>query len=165
MRKTHKVLSGVIFIFSVVFCYMLGVHITEAASQNLVTFFSVVFGFYMTCVAILYGSSYVKRLYKELDPLDKSKRKIHTLRSYFFITSYWSIFSITLIIIVTLFATKTNGAFVFKIKNIVLYHFSVNLSLLINGIILGVAAINVFYMLLLLNTILDGMIEETKNGT
>lgn len=161
MKKIHKIISFIILISITLICYILDTKITETASQNLVTFFSVVFGFYMTCIAILYSASYTKKLYKELDPNDKTKRKIDTLKRYFLTSGYWSILSITAIIIYTLFSKKVDGSLSFGFESIS----NLNVNLLINGIILGISAVNIFYMLLLLHTILDGIIEEAKNDT
>lgn len=164
MRKTHKVICLIILFLTALFSYCLNAGMTETVSKNLVTFFSVVFGFYMTSIAILYNSSYTKKLYKQIDDKEQ-KRGIHKLRDYLLASGYCSVSSIVSIIIFTLIASKSSSGNLksrFHSLSIPLVNFSVDLDLLLTSIIFGIAAVNVFFILLLLNTILDGMTEQSK---
>jgi hypothetical protein len=164
MNKIHKVASRLILFVIVFIAFFSEVQMTDATAQNLVTFFSVVFGFYMTSIAILYNASYTKSLHKQID--EKTQRRgTHILKSYLLTSGYWSIFSITSIILFTTFATKdTGGILSTEIAPLFLPFIdkALDTNLLLSSVLFGVAVRNIFYMLLLMNTIIDGMIEEAK---
>ena len=88
--------------------YLCKAQISDTTAQNLVTFFSVVFGFYTTSVAILYSASYTKKLHEYIDE-KQQKWGTQILKSYLLTSGYCSSFSILLIITFMTFATKTNG--------------------------------------------------------
>ena len=164
MTKLHKIFSSLVFILTAFAAYFLNARISEAVSQNLVTFFSVVFGFYMTSVAILYSASYTKKLFQELDPNNPNQRKIHKLRNYYLVSGYWSIFSIILIIIYTIKAQKdSEGLLIIGLLPKTILNTLINFDLLASSLIFAVSAVNVYFTILLLNTILDGMLEEARN--
>lgn len=153
-------------IFLAVFCiaFFFDVQMTDAISQKLLTFFSVVFGFYMATVAILYNASYTKSLHKQIDKKIQ-KRGTHILKSHLLISGYWSIFSITSIILFSICATKdADGVLSTQIAPFALPFTdkSLDLNLLLSSGLFGTAVINIFYMLLLMHTIIDGMIEEAR---
>lgn len=155
MRKIHKIICGFLLMAVSTISYMLDWVITDSVSRNLVTFFSIVLGFYMTSIAILYGSSYAKKLYREVYDRE-NKRGIHVLRGYLLEGGYWAIFSITAIIIVTLYPQRNEcGGTEF-----VLHIFGFDIT----PLVFGISAINIFIMLLLLRGILNGMIEEAKSS-
>lgn len=164
MQKIHKIASGLILLTVTFAAFLFKAQVTDATSQNLVTFFSVVFGFYMTSIAILYNASYTKSLHKQIDEKGQ-KRGTHILKSYLLISGYWSIFSITSIIIFTTCATKdTGGILSTQIAPFILPFVdkALDLNLLLSSSLFGVAVLNIFYMLLLMHTIIDGMIEEAR---
>ena len=162
MYKSHKIFSFLVFGSSAAFAYLSGVKITEAISQNMVTFFSVVFGFYMTSLAILYSTQYAKKLHKEIDPKNSNQRKIHTLKNYFYISGAWSIFSIISIICYMLKAKADNGILAIGLNPIIFFKAEINTELVISSLVLAISAVNIYLMFLLLKTILDGMIEEAR---
>ena len=164
MKKIHKITSGVILLVSAFTAFFFEAQMTDATAQNLVTFFSVVFGFYVTSIAILYTASYTKNLHKQIDE-KAQKRGTHILKSYLLISGYWSIFSITSIIIFTICAAKdAGGALSTQIAPLALPFTDkpLNLNLLFSSVLFGIAVLNIFYMLLLMHTIIDGMIEEAR---
>ena len=164
MNKTHKSISVVILLLAIILSYWLDAEMTEGVSRNLVTFFSVVFGFYMTSIAILVKTKYTKILYNQIDE-KAGERGIHKLKNYLLIAGRCSIFSIVLIIVFTLLAHKNSlGNFEIELHplSIPFVDFSVNLDLAIRSFIFGISAVNVFFMLLIFHTILDGMVEESK---
>lgn len=164
MKTNHKIASCLIFLITTVISFLFELKMTDATAQNFVTFFSIVFGFYMTAIAILYNASYTKSLHKQIDEKAK-KRGTHILKSYQLIIGHWSIFSITLIILFTTVASKSStGVLSTQIEPIGLPFISkeVNLNFLLSSCLFGVAALNIYYMLLLMHTIIDGMIEEAK---
>ena len=91
MKKIYKIASWVILLGAVFIAFSFEAQMTDATAQNLVTFFSVVFGFYMTSIAILYNAAYTKSLHKKIDE-KAQKRGTHFLKSYLLISGYWSIF-------------------------------------------------------------------------
>jgi len=164
MKKVHKIASVLILLAGALIAFLFKAQMTDATAQNLVVFFSVVFGFYMTSIGILYNASYTKNLHKQIDK-KAQKRGTHILKSYLLISGYWSIFSITSIILFTTFATKSSaGVLSAEIAPFIVPFLNkvVDLSLLLSSGLFGVAVLNIFYMLLLMHTIIDGMIEEAK---
>lgn len=166
MRKIHKHISLIIFIIVGLISCKFNFSVTEAVSQNLTTFFSVVFGFYITGLAIIYSAKFSKSLYDEIDPFQPTKRKIHTLKQYFKISGYWALFSIVSVIVYTLFAKKdVDGTLVIPISNLIIpfVDFQLNSGLLLSSLVFSISSINVFLMILLLNQMIDGMVLEAKN--
>lgn len=165
MRRIHKVISILLFICVVIVSYKFQLLITEAVSQNLTTFFSVVFGFYITGMAIIYSAKFSRALYEETDPLQPWQRKIHTLKNYFQVSGYWAMFSITSVIVYSLASIKDqSGNLIVDIPSCVLpvVNFKLDVGLLISSMVFSIASINIFFMILLLNTMIDGMLLEAK---
>ena len=164
MKKTHKILSGLILLAITFITFLFEAKMTATTSQSLVTFFSVVFGFYMTSIAILYNAAYTKNLHKKIDE-KLQKRGTHILKSYLLTSGYWSIFSIVSIVTFTVFATKNNAGILYvEITQLTLPFIDkiIDTNLLLSSVLFGISALNIFYMLLLMNMIIDGLIEESK---
>ena len=164
MKKIHKYISVLIWLLVFVGACLSNAQLTDVTAQTLVTFFAVVFGFYITSIAILYSASYTKNLHKFIDEKDQ-KRGTHILKSYLLTSGYCSIFSITSIIVFTAFATKNStGVLSTKIACFIspFIILPIDLNLLLSSALYGFAGLNVFFMILLLHTIIDGMIEEAK---
>ena len=167
MDKNHVRLSLFILILSIVLFYWFDGKVTETTSQNLVTFFSIVFGFYMTSIAILYNASFTKSLYKDKKFDKNGKRGIDRLKEYFRNSGYWSIISIGLVILYTIFSTKNENSvlnFMFDPINIPFVGMTFDINLGLSSVVLGISVVNTFFMLLILHTVLDGMVEESKSG-
>lgn len=164
MKKIHKIFSSLILLTITFITFLFEAKMTATTSQSLVTFFSVVFGFYMTSIAILYNAAYTKSLHKKIDG-KLQKRGTHILKSYLLTSGYWSIFSIVSIVTFTVFATKNNAGILYvKITPLTLPFIDkiVDINLLLSSVLFGISALNIFYMLLLMNTIIDGLVEEAK---
>lgn len=164
MKQIHKIISHLILFSAVITSYAFKLQMTDDTAQNLVTFFSVVFGFYMTSIAILYNASFTKRLHTQIDNKEQ-KRGTHILKSYLLIIGYWLILSICLIIFFTTLADKNNeGILNIRLNTFSLpwTHVKIDASLLVTSGLFGIAVLNIFYMLLLMHIIVDGMIEEAK---
>ena len=164
MKKLHKKISCAIFLVATFAAYLFEAQMTDVTVRSIVTFFSIAFGFYITCISILYGTSYTKELYQKIDEKGQ-KRFIHTLRDYLLVIGYWSVFSITSIILFTIFSTKNVvGLLVtnFSPRTIPFLKIEIDLNLLLTSILFGISALNIFYMLLLLRCVIYGMIEESK---
>ena len=164
MKKSHKIASCVILLVAGFMAFRFKAQMTDVAAQSLVTFFSVVFGFYMTCIAIFYNASYTKSRHKYIDKKTQ-KRGTHILKSYLLVSGYCSIFSVALIILFTTFATKdTGGILSTRIPGLALPFTDKMLdsNLLLSSSLFGLSALNIFYMILLMKTVVDGMIEEAR---
>ena len=165
MKKVHKVLSGVLLLTTIVITFVLDMKITDTAAKSLVTFFSVVFGFYITSIAILYNSSYIKVLHEIVDQ-ELKMRGTQILKSYILTSGYWSIFSISAIIVYTTYASPGDGTSILRTNitpfDIPFTESQVNMNNLISSMLFGISVLNIFYMLLIMHTILDGMVEEGK---
>lgn len=164
MRKIHKIFSSLILLAITFITFLFEAKMTDTTSQSLVTFFSVVFGFYMTSIAILYNAAYTKRLHQEIDP-ELQKSGTHILKSYFLTSGYWSIFSIISVVTFTVCTTKDNAGILYvKINPLTLPFIDkiIDINLLFSSILFGISALNIFYMLLLMNIIIDGLVEESK---
>jgi hypothetical protein len=128
-------------------CFFIDISISESLMQNFITFLSITFGFYMTSLSVLYNSKYIKKLYDEIDLIKPTQRKIHTLKSYFKASAYWSLFSIGLLMIYSLI-TKVE-------------HNNLDLNAFFEGILVSVVFINFVFMFLLFRVFVNGLIEES----
>ena len=106
MKKNHKIASVLILLATAVMAFLFKAKMTDTVAQNLVIFLSVIFGFYIISIGILYNATYTKNLHKQIDK-KAQKRGIHILKSYLLISGYWSIFSIVSIILFSTFATQS----------------------------------------------------------
>ena len=164
MKKIHKIFSGLILLAITFITFLFEAKMTDTTAQILVTFFSVVFGFYMTSIGILYKTAYIKSLHQKIDQ-KLQKRGTHILKSYLLTSGKWSVFSIVSIVTFTTFATKNNAGILYvKINSQTLAFINeiIDINLLFSSILFGISALNIFYMLLLMNTIIDGLVEEAK---
>ena len=126
---------------------------------NLITFFSIVFGFYLTALSMLYGSNFTKRLGNEQDPLKSTQTKFHTLIAYFQISSFTSISSIVILLIsnlLGLYKEPTKPA----TQCFDILDYSLCAQDLFIATSLGLAAINIFFMVLLFKIFFNAFIEE-----
>jgi hypothetical protein len=164
MRLVHKVISLLVFLPVFIVSYFYDLRFTELVVQNLVTFFSIAFGFYMTCLAILYDSPYLKKLYDEIDPLKPSQRKIHRLKKYFAISSKSSLASISALLVYSISAKNNDaeGLLDMSLGIIPIQNVQINLDALLSGFLAGCFSLNILFLLLFLNFILDGLIQNAK---
>lgn len=155
MSKKHYLLTLLIFASTSIASYFFDARISEALTQNLVTFFSIVFGFYATTMAIIFGSRYALFLYEKITP-DGAKREIHVLKDYFLKAGYCTLLSIFSIIFLMVFGYKDKDGYLTLMLPVV---FGVKISDVFNALVLGLATVNVFLMILVFNFILDGMLK------
>lgn len=129
-----------------IICFLIDVSISESLMQNFVTFLSITFGFYMTSLSVLYNSKYIKKLYDEIDPRKPTQRKIHTMKNYFKVSAYWSLFSIGLLITYSLITKVDNNVLV--------------LNIFFESILVSVVFMNFSFLFLLFRVFINGLIEE-----
>jgi len=148
MYNNHKSILFIIglLIFGTTY-FLAEINISESMIQNFITFLSITFGFYMTSLSVLYNSKYIKKLYDEIDSKKPTQRKIHTLKSYFKNSAYWTLFSIAFIMTCSLFSSINQN-------NILdLYTF-------FEALIIMIISLNFIFMFLLFRIFLDGLIYE-----
>ena len=149
MRKLHKCIAFALFAAVSFACGLLGVRIAEQTSEQLVTFFSITFGFYVTCIAILHGTAYMEKLYREIDPNNQSNRKIHTLRDYFLTSLRTSIITIVSVMLHGLWHSTQHDK-------------SVLIDIILSAYISGIVAVNIFFMWLFVRQLMESMIQEAR---
>ncbi len=151
MDKKYTKKSIIIFVLATSIGFLFGLEVTDRAAMSLVAFFSVVYSFYILSTSILFGSRYSKEMYQKIDEKNK-KRGIHYIKNYLRRFGRFCIFSVAAIII---FALMKLNSFSF-LKNI---SYS---DVIIDPILFGISAVNVYYMILMLKFITDAMVEESK---
>lgn len=161
MKKKHKTASCFILLLTICMAYYLDAKISDTTARNLVTFFSITFGFNITSIAILYNASYTKYLYKMIDKREQ-KRGIQILQSYLLTSGYLSIFSIISILLYTiLFTTNdTDNNLTTNITPLTLPIIDKVLDphLFLSSCLFGLAGLSIFLILLLMNTIIGGLV-------
>ena len=158
----HKIISGLLFIFVSAFSCKFDARLTEALAQNLVTFFSISFGFFTTSIAIIYNSALLKDLHEKITP-DGSRREIHVLSSYLKQSAYWSIGSVISIIVYMMFSTNTNDSLLSGVGSHIVKGYTINLDTLLSSVLFGISSVNIFLMVLVFNSLLYGMAIQAKN--
>lgn len=130
---------------------------TELASQCLAAFFAITFGFNMTYLAVMFGSVSNNKYYSQEDPNIPGQRIFHTIRNYCLIFGRLSLIPILMIMTYTSVAT-TNEAGQITIQA---FHEYVNYA--INGIILGIASVNVVMLWIMLDTATECFVHDAQN--
>jgi len=150
MYKIHKIYLFLAIVIICIFNYVVNISISESLIQNFITFLSITFGFYMTSLSVLYNSKYIKKLYLEIDKIKPTQRKIHTLKTYFTNSAFWSLFSIFILMIYSL-VVKVD-------KNILV------MNQFFETILIITVFINFVFIFLLFKVFVNGLIEEGKNN-
>lgn len=143
MYNRHKifiiVLSAIIFVLS----YYFKIKTNQVFITNLIIFYSIMLGFYMTSMAMICGSNYAKSLSKIEDKKKTGQTLLHTLRQYFTCSFYILICSIIKILLASLLMPLNNQIF----------HSSILIFL----------SSNVFLLILWLKILNIGLIENQKS--
>lgn len=147
MYNRHIALMTIIFIAICNFSFWSKFQINGESVNNLITFFSIVFGFYLTAFSVLFGSKTCTRFSNEEDPLIKTQTKLHTLKKYFQLSSQFSIISTTMLVIIGLLGWDNDNH-----KNI--------FNELFVSICLGLSAVNVVLIFIILKVFLNAFAEE-----
>ncbi len=161
MYKRHKIGACIFFVISIIILYMLEIRLTQSFIGFLVTFFSIVFGFYITALSVLFSSNFSKNLWKERDPFIKGQKKIHTLINYF----KSSLFLLLLSIVVSLTISLT-GMTIDSDYRIIPESFwgnALHLERVFMAVSLGIATTNIVFMTLLLKIVLNGFLTESSS--
>ena len=146
-EKTKYIIKSV-FVFFLIFgiSYYLDIKIKPMAAMSLVTFFSVVYGFYITSTSIMFGSRYSKWKYEDIDEKNNIRR-IYRVRNYLYWFGYSSIISIILLVVFVLLKIDIIPS---------------DFDIFIHPFLLGFSTLNVYYMRLMLILIIEAMIKEAE---
>lgn len=163
MRGKHKVLSFVFFLVGMICACTFALKTSAGVLRSMITFYSIVFGFYMTSIATLHGSFYTKHLHDYIDEKE-GKRGTHILKSYLLISGYWLIFSAVATILFMSGSTQSLDVLYIDIDPVPMpfSDYQIDVSALLSSGIFGLLFLNVFYMVILLQTIANSMIQEAK---
>lgn len=166
MYRRHILVAMLTFFLVPYMVLGTNVRITDELVGHLITFFSIVFGFYLTAFSALYGSRFVKRLGKEEDPIIKTKMKLQVLTKYLKISSIISILSIVSLLSVTLvgwvpldFAKEAQCPNIVT-GNYTIVEYMVCGKAIITSLVLGLSAVNIVFMSVLLKILLNAFLEE-----
>lgn len=165
MYREDKWACRVIFLIAVASSYWLNLGISETLITNLGTLFSILFGFYIAALSVLYGSAYSKRLYNKVDGKIPTQTILHTLRNYFNASATWAVISLVLIIMTSVLADTSAS----QGKNLIpklpvwdLRYFRLDLKALWNSGVFGVTFTNFYLSWRLLKVLLIGFLAEAK---
>ena len=150
MKKTIKLSLSFVF-FCILQYFLLGTYYIESnLITNIVTFFSVIFGFYITSLAIFVTSTYVSQLYKITDQNNKSVTLLHTLITQYKVGLILILISILYLLFIEFILSQTDNNKII-LSNIYVLPF------------LGLVIANFFYSYRMLNTLIKIIIQEAKN--
>lgn len=162
MYKHHKALAVMLFFVVLVVSYKAKLALTDNLIGNLITFFSIVFGFYMTVLAVLFGSDFSKRLRREEDPKIRVQTKLHTLKIYFSYSLFTSLIAITSLLTMSLIGMVAVDGQKRFINNecLALWGHSLCGAQFLTSVVLGLVVIDIMFIWLLLRVLFNGFLEE-----
>lgn len=162
MYKRHCFAALFLFLASFIAVLFFSYEMPESTTGHFVTFFSIVFGFYLTTLSIFYGSSFTRRLYNEEDPLIKTQTKLHTLNKYFKFSSATSMAAILLLLVGSLFGVGSydhlKGGSSGERQHVHL--FEVCWETIFTGVSVGMIFVNIFFMIILFRILFNAFVEE-----
>lgn len=103
LRSKWFLLALFIVITAIQFRTLSGYSVSFDVINTIVTFLSVLFGFYVTSLAIFVTSQYVRELYKTTDSNNKERTLLHTLLENYRFGLVVNLFSIAYFVILGLF--------------------------------------------------------------
>lgn len=163
MYREDKWACRIIFLLAIVVSYWLKPSISETLITNLGTLFSILFGFYIAALSVLYGSAYSKRLYNKVDGKIPTQTILHTLRNYFNASATWAVTSLVLIILTSVLAENSQDKILIpKLPVWDLKYFLFDLKALWNSAVFGVTFTNFYLSWRLLKVLLIGFLAEAK---
>jgi len=164
MYLHHKILALMLFAIVVGVSYKTDLRLTANFVGHLITFFSIVFGFYLTGLSILFGSNFSKRLRMEEDARKKTQTKLHTLKAYFNFSSFTSLSSIILLLLISLMGLTVDSQNKVVTECMSLWKLSICWDQLLTSMTLGLATINIMFMYLLFQVFFNGFLEEASES-
>lgn len=151
-NKIVKLFLFIIVISVLQYKFLKNEYLQESLLANLITFLSVIFGFYVTSLAIFVTSKYVSSLYKVTDKDNHSQTLLHTLLYNYKFGLLLTLTSIAYLILVEFVMNKHDGKFM-SLENYLLYPF------------VAVVLKNFWYSYKMLQDLIRIILQEAKNGT
>ncbi len=153
MNKKSTISLTVIALVGITIQYLkLGsISLTHEFLSNITTFLSIVFGFYITSLAVFSSSKYVTSLYKIVDKEDSSKTLLHVLISNYKTGLMLALFSIMYFLSIELFLMKSSAS-------------DVNLSNAWLTPFLSIMLCNFYYSYQMLSDLLRVIVQEAKKS-
>lgn len=99
MYAKHKLAIAALFLLVFSICYMENIAASLELLNSMMTFLSVVFGFISISISLVFSSKRIGSLYREIDPIKKSQRKVHTITAYYSCSMYLVILGIVVTLI------------------------------------------------------------------
>lgn len=106
MHKIDNINVIIIFILTSILFYYLGLDYNDVFYTNIITYLSISFGFIITSLSILYNSTFIKQLYKNVDSESTTLTVLHRLGRYYKINIYFSIILILYYLTLNLLISK-----------------------------------------------------------
>lgn len=128
--------------------FLSNVQFNSSLLSDVVTFLSIIFGFYITSLAIFVTSQYVSDLYKVVDANNQSVTLLHTLTNNYKFGLLLTLFSLVYFIMVQFFIATANNQISLKATSM----FPVIALLLLNFI----------FCFVMLNDLVNIIIQEGK---
>lgn len=160
MYKHHQIICLIIFFIVATYSYKMGLLLSENFIGNLITFFSIVFGFYLTGLSILFGSNFAKRLGRQEDIRRNTQTMLQTLKAYFNFSSLASLSSIVLLLIMSLLGLTTESESNFINNCLTTDIIRICWDKTLTAAALGLAVVNIMFMILLFKVYFNGFLEE-----
>lgn len=126
--------------------------VTSDLLNSIITFLSILFGFYIASLAIFVSSKYVSDLYKVVDSEKKNTTLLHTLIDNYKLGLVMNLFSIAYFIIIQFTINQSGNGKIILSSNYLLIPF------------LSILVINFIYSYRMLNDLLHVIIQEAKNN-
>ncbi len=162
MRPLHKVFAVILFFGIFIISYTLELRLTDNFVSYLITFFSIVFGFFFTAVSVLFGKNFSRRLQSQEDPHKRTRTNLNALVAYFKVNIFTALSCIILLLIINLsdMTVQTQSSHIAECSY--LWKIPLCLNQILAGISLGLASTSVMVMLLLFRIFFNGFIEEAS---
>lgn len=147
MRKSHKILCLVIVCLSYLFYAFLDLRLSAKVVSLFSIFLPIIFGFYATALAVLFGTGAPSKLDRLPDPFVKGSSRLGVLLSYYKFAG-----SVAIVSIITIFFYTLDLFYTIAIELRISSFYSMYLVEHLNYILLSLLSIN-FYSFIILNYI------------
>ncbi|MDP9178659.1 MAG: hypothetical protein M3O61_13335, partial [Gemmatimonadota bacterium] len=98
--------------------------------------------------------------WREEDSRQKTQTKLHTLKAYFNFSALVSLFSIVLLLLISLFGFTNDAKQVMITRCVLIHGFEICWDRILTSTSLGLAAINILFMWIFFRIFFSGFIEE-----
>jgi hypothetical protein len=126
------------------------IQLSQDVLTNLITFLSILFGFYITSLAIFVTSKYVRFLYQVVDAKEKSQTLLNTLLNNYRLGLNLALFSLSYFMALSFFISKEGR----------IIHLDNYLTLPLISLFI----INIFYSYKMLNDLIQIILQEAKDN-